>query len=114
MASSDMWISNEDGVFEDPPPKLAPEPQDHSKATFTKKIEKENGLLDLSADGYQNYLKFCAYDEWPGTHFFAEKNGKKVRVKIADASFKDGIFTPVRVTPEGKKEMVYEDFLRGV
>jgi len=105
---SESWL--EDGRE----PTLKPEPQDHTKATSTKKIEKEQGLLDLAADGYQNYLKFCAYDEWPGTHFFIDKKEKSIRVKITDATFKDGIFTPIKVIPEGKKEMGYEDFLRGV
>lgn len=82
---------------------LTPEPQDDSKATFTKKIEKEMGEIDLSADAYQNYLKFCAYEGWPGTFFF--KNG--VRIKITDAEFKNGSFKPLRVVPEGKKEQPY-------
>jgi methionyl-tRNA formyltransferase len=79
---------------------IVPEPQDHARATFTKKISKEDGLLDLSANGYQNYLKFCAYDEWPGTFFF--KDGK--RIKIVDAVLDNGLFKPLRVIPEGKKE----------
>lgn len=96
---------------------LIPEPQDHTKATFTKKIEKEDGLIHIGhpmsdVEAYQNYLRFCAYDEWPGTYFFVERNGKKVRVKITDAEYKDGTFTPFRVIPEAKKEMNYEDFVR--
>ncbi|MEK9177016.1 MAG: methionyl-tRNA formyltransferase [Patescibacteria group bacterium] len=89
------------------------EPQEHARATFTKKITKEDGLLDLSNDGYANYLKFCAYDEWPGTYFFLRKDGEDVRVKIADAKYENGTFTPTRVVPEGKKEVSYEDFVRG-
>lgn len=84
--------------------------QDHNKATFTKKIKKEDGEIDLHADGYQNYLKFCAYDEWPGTFFF--KDGK--RIKITDAEYQNlpdrqvgGVFTPLKVIPEGKKEIDY-------
>ena len=99
--------------FEDAPPKLVPEPQDHAKATYTKKVTKEDGLLDLSTDGYQNYLKYCAFDEWPGTFFFVEKKGAKRRVRITDAAYKDGAFVIKRVVPEGKKEMDYVDFLRG-
>lgn len=81
-------------------------PQEHDKATFTKKIKKEDGALDLSADPYQNYLKFCAYDGWPGTYFF--KND--TRIKITDATYENGVFTPLRVIPEGKKEMDYSVF----
>lgn len=91
---------------------IPPEPQDETKATFTKKIEKEDGLIDLSGKAYQNYLKFCAYEGWPGTYFFIERNGKKIRIKIASASFENGAFTIQRVIPEGKKEMSYADFMR--
>jgi methionyl-tRNA formyltransferase len=91
---------------------ITPEPQKHENATFTPKLKKEDGLLDLAGDGYQNYLKFCAYEGWPGTYFFMERGGKKVRVKIADAAYEDGKFIPARVIPEGKKEMSYQDFLR--
>ncbi len=93
---------------------LHAEPQDHARATFTKKIEKENGLVDLSGDAYKNYLKFCAYEGWPGTYFFTKRNDTSVRVKIVDAKYENEVFTPTRVIPEGKKEMNYEDFLRGV
>lgn len=91
---------------------ITPSEQDHALATFTKKITKEDGEISLSDDGYQNYLKFCAYDGWPGTYFFMEKSGKKMRIKITDASYENGEFIPVLVIPEGKKEMKYEDFIR--
>lgn len=92
---------------------LKPEPQDHTKATFTKKIEKEDGLLEIrhrmsDFEEYQKYLKFCAYDGWPGTYFFKDNK----RIKITDAVYENGTFIPVRVIPEGKKEMSYADFSR--
>ena len=107
-------------------------PQDHSRATFTKKITKEDGLLELDPDirRYSQsaidggtpssaptdallYKKIRAYDGWPGTYFFVERNGKNVRVKVTDAKFEHNQLTLLRVIPEGKKEMSYEDFLRG-
>jgi methionyl-tRNA formyltransferase len=88
-------------------------PQDHSRATFTKKISKEDGLIDLSGDPLLNYKKIRAYDEWPGAYFFLERNGKQIRVKITNAEYRNGALTILRVIPEGKKEMSYEDFLRG-
>ncbi|MES2059519.1 MAG: methionyl-tRNA formyltransferase [Patescibacteria group bacterium] len=87
--------------------------QDDSLATYCKKIKKENGLLDLSADGLTNYNKFRAYFGHVGTYFFVEKNGKQIRVKITDAKFENGEFKILKVIPEGKKEMAYEDFKRG-
>ncbi len=88
-------------------------PQDHSHATFTKKITKEDGLLDFTDDPVMNYKKVRAYDDWPGTYFFTTKHGKNIRVKVTDATFEDGKLVITRVIPEGKKEMTYEDFLRG-
>jgi methionyl-tRNA formyltransferase len=86
--------------------KIRAEEQDHSKATYTKKITKEDGLMDLSADGYANFLKWNAYKGWPGSYFF--KSNK--RVVITDAQYVDGIFSIKKVVPEGKKEISWEDF----
>jgi len=93
--------------------KIKPEAQDHEKATFTKKITKEDGLIELDADPYKNLLKIRAFDQWPGTYFFADRSGKKIRVKITDADLEEGKLIIKKVIPEGKKEMDYEDFLRG-
>ncbi len=92
---------------------LKPVPQDHAAATYTRKITKQDGEIDLTADPYQNYLKFCAYDGWPGTYFFADRRGARTRVKIVEATYERGSFMPLRVLPEGKREMNYQDFLRG-
>lgn len=92
---------------------ITPEPQDHEKATFCGKITKDMGELDLSADPYQNYLKICAFDGWPGTFFFAEKDDKKIRIKITDAQLSEnGELDILRVIPEGKKEMDYSVFIK--
>lgn len=86
---------------------IKPIEQDHSKATLTKKIKKEDGLIDLSADGYQNFLKFNAYKEWPGSFFFIKKDGKDTRIIITEAAFENNQFVVKKVIPEGKKEMVW-------
>lgn len=84
--------------------------QDHSKATYTKKrIEKADGLIDINDDPYKNFLKIQAYNEWPSTFFFIEKNGKKIRIKITKASYSDGKLLIERVIPEGRDEMNYSD-----
>lgn len=84
-------------------------PQDHDKATVTKKIKKEDGLISLSDDPITNYRKFRAYQGWPRTYFLAD--GK--RIVITDATLENGVFVVKKVVPEGKKKMEYEDFLRG-
>lgn len=90
---------------------IEPQAQEHKKATYTKKIERGDGAIDLAADDYQNFLKIQAYDGWPGMFFFAQKNGKEIRVKVTDVTYEDGQLTITRVIPEGKKEMRYADFI---
>jgi methionyl-tRNA formyltransferase len=98
--------------------KIKPAVQDESKATYCQKIEKEDGKLNidlnnLEKDSYQNLLKIRAFEEWPTAYFFVERNGKKIRVIITDAKLKDEKLEILKVIPEGKKEMLFEDFLRG-
>ncbi len=93
--------------------KVEAKEQEDSLATFTKKVEKIDGFLDLMSDNYKNYLKVLAYEEWPGTYFNIKKDGKDMRVIIKKADFKDNKLEILKVVPEGKKEMDYKDFLRG-
>ncbi len=86
---------------------LTPVPQDHALATRCGKIQKEEGLLDLAGDACENWNKYRAYAESPGTYFFMEKDGKQLRVKIKTAERRDGRFIPLRVVPEGKNETDY-------
>lgn len=89
---------------------IVPESQDHSRATYTRKFDKEDALLDLNGDPYRNLLKIKAFAGAPGAYFF--QDGK--RVKVIDASLdKNGQLSIERVVPEGKKEMSYRDFLSG-
>lgn len=94
--------------------KIVEKTQDHAQATYCKKISKTDGLIDLDANPYSNYLKICAYSGWPGTYFFKKHRGKNVRVTIKKASCKDGQLIIETVVPEGKTEMSYLNFLRGI
>lgn len=87
-------------------------PQNHDLATYCDKFSKEDGLLDLNADRYQNLLKIRAFEGWPGTFAFFERNGKRIRVQILDAEFEQGQLLIKTVKPEGKREMSYEEFIR--
>jgi methionyl-tRNA formyltransferase len=92
-------------------------PQDDTLATFTKKIEKEDGLIDItSQEKRQNYLKVLAYEAWPVAYFEIKKgNPEKIfKVKIKSAIWKDGDMQIQKVLPEGKKEMDYKSFLNGL
>ena len=92
--------------------KITTQPQNDNEATFTKKILKSDGELNLSGNAYKNFLKIQAFDPWPGTYFFTERHGQKMRVKVTGASYKDGQLIIERIIPEGGKDMAYQDFLR--
>jgi methionyl-tRNA formyltransferase len=83
--------------------------QNHSQATFSKKIEKSDAELDLNAPAEINLRKIRAYHAWPSAFFFL--NGKRIIVKRAH--IEENKLVIDRVVPEGKKEMDYKDFLRG-
>lgn len=90
---------------------LTPVPQDHTKATVTKKIRKEQGELSLTGDARANWNRYRAYAESPGTYTFLEKDGNRVRVKIRTAAFEHGAFVPLLVVPEGKNETAYSSLV---
>lgn len=90
--------------------KITPEEQNHKDATYTGKFSDEDARLDLGSDSRHNFLKIRAFDKSPKPYFLTP-SGKRVVVK--EAEFKNGQLLITRVTPEGKKEMSYEDFLRG-
>jgi methionyl-tRNA formyltransferase len=79
--------------------------QDHSQATYVKKMIKANGEIDLRDDALKNWRKFRAYHTWPRTFFF--KDGK--RIIITKAKLEDGKFVIERVIPEGGKEIDYKN-----
>ncbi len=80
--------------------------QDHSKATYCKLFEKEDGLIDLNDYAYLNLLKIHAYQGWPGTYFFVGD----VRVNIISAHIDEKLIID-EVIPEGKGKMSYKDFI---
>ncbi len=96
--------------------------QEHGKATFTKFFKKsdcEINFDDIDENGQiLGNAKFvaCACDGNPGTFFFADKNGKTLRIKIselsakADSSYKQAKIYIKKLIPEGKKEMLWSDF----
>ncbi len=89
--------------------RLEPAAQDESEATYTRKFTDADALLDLSRPR-EAFLKIQAFDKSPRAHFMTEK-GK--RVVVTEAAWKDGALKILKVLPEGKKEMPYEDYLRG-
>lgn len=89
-------------------------PQDASLATSTHKIEKSEGELDFPGHDKENWNKYRAYNESPGTFFYMRTmaNGSVFRVKVKTAMMEHGYFTPLRVVPDGKKETDYRNLLQ--
>ena len=111
--------------------KVEAEAQEHDRATYTKKITKDEALIDFTlphayegVQGYTNFLKIQAYAGWPQAYaFFEKKTGlakgedyTKVRIVIKEAEWDKATekLTITRVVPEGKKEMSFEEFKRGL
>ena len=70
--------------------------------------------MPITDPAKENLKKVLAYSTWPGAYlFYKNKKGKEVRVVVKDALIKDGKFVPIRIIPAGKKEMDWQDFLRG-
>jgi methionyl-tRNA formyltransferase len=89
-------------------------PQEHDKATYCKKITKADGLINLSDTPELNMRKVRAFCGWPHAYMMYPYNGKNIRVIITRATIEHGEFVPQMVIPEGKKEMSFEDFKRGI
>jgi len=90
------------------------EKQDEVKATYTKKIKKEDGLIDMADDPVKNYNKFRAYATWPRTFFLARRSlgeggFKTKRIIITKARLEDNKFIIEKIIPENGKEMDYKN-----
>ncbi|HEY4528352.1 MAG TPA: methionyl-tRNA formyltransferase [Candidatus Paceibacterota bacterium] len=90
------------------------QPQDEPEATYIKFVKKEDGFINLADSPEENLHKVLAYSTWPGAWiFFKRKTGEEIRVVIKDAKIEGDKFMPTRIIPEGKREMDWQDFLRG-
>jgi methionyl-tRNA formyltransferase len=79
-------------------------PQDSSRATYTKKIKREDA--DITNDSPATALrKIYAYEVWPRARL-----GDLI---ITAAHIENDSLVIDRVIPPGKKEMPYADYLRG-
>lgn len=98
--------------------KITPKEQDHDHATFTKKMTKGSAQIYLDDDPVRMYRKIRAFDSAPRSFFTMKRNNREIRVIATEAHLEkdaQGAWKLVldRVIPEGKKEMAYEDFMRG-
>lgn len=89
--------------------KITPKPQDHSQATHTKMLTREDGKIDWHRSPQEIYNQFRAYGGWPGVWFLH----KNKRVKIIDCLLKDNKLVILQLQPEGGRPMVLKDFING-
>ena len=88
---------------------LQPKEQDHEQATFTKMFERGDGKINWSESGDKIYAQIRALNPEPGT-WTVWKN-KVINIKKAEL---DGDKIKIKtIQMEGKKEMPFEEFLRG-
>ncbi len=100
METIPKWITGE----------IKPREQNHNKATYCKKITKEDGLIDFNKESPEIIeRKIRAFTPWPGAYAFV--NNK--RLIITQAEIINNALKIKRVKPEGKNEMSFADFLRG-
>lgn len=98
--------------------------QNHALATFTKKIAKEDLLIDLVDDPEETLRKIRAYSGNRGAYFLLKQKSKdgttdkETRVIVTRAKIDPAGASPTliveRVKPEGRNEMAFEDFKRGI
>lgn len=89
--------------------KLQPKEQDRDQATFTKMFKREDGKINWSDSGEKIYAQIRALNPEPGTW----TTWKDKVVNIKKAELRDGKITIQTIQMEGKKEMLFEEFLRG-
>jgi methionyl-tRNA formyltransferase len=85
-------------------------PQDHTEATYSHFIKKEDGLLTPGEDAAEMERKVRAFQGWPGTWVVLE-DGK--RLIIHSALVKEDRFIPTEVQLEGGKRMPFASFAAG-
>ena len=111
---------------------IAPLTQDHSLATYAKKLTKADGALDFSQSARQLRQKVYAFNPWPGTFF--EYDGRLIKVHLAHAhdtydpepfahyiingkpaiGTNQGLLVLDRLQPAGRQSMSGEAFLNGI
>lgn len=113
---------------------LEPVPQNHAKATVTRKIRKTDGSVLWGEDSASVLRKIRAYYPWPGSAFRVTNKGGFSLIKITQARSAEGSGEPghsielgkrwiiacgsgaieiLKLIPEGSREMNAADYLRG-
>lgn len=86
--------------------KVKTKPQNNKEATFTKRLEKQDGFIDLenppSVDKLDRMIR--AFHPWPGVWTKTRIMNKELRIMLLPER---------KIQVEGKKPMSYQDFING-
>lgn len=83
--------------------------QDRTQATYTKLIKKSDGLIDWDEPIEKIERKIRAYNPWPSTYTIL--NGQRLKICQAHSSYGKLIVDQVQL--EGKKQVSWDNFIRG-
>jgi len=115
--------------------KIAPQPQDNKKATYSKPIAKESGRIDWRLPAVELWRRVRAFQPWPGCYSTwrgkvlkvieavplpggAGEIGRVVAIEGSQSATigvhtGEGILGLLQVQLEGKQVMAAEEFVRG-
>ena len=105
--------------------KLNPRPQDHTQATYTKLVKKDNGRVNWQDNNIQVERMARAYNPWPGVwttvgemaeqldRELKNQRHQNLRLKILQAHLENGTLSLDAVQVEGKNPITFSDFTKG-
>jgi methionyl-tRNA formyltransferase len=96
--------------------KVKPKEQNHSEATFTKILTREDGLISLKEKKPEEIERFLrAMSPWPGVWTYVKLNPKEgqKRLKILETHVEEGKMVLDKVQLEGKNEVSWKQFKEG-
>jgi len=100
------WLNNE----------IKPREQNHNQATYTKLITKKDGEINWTEKPEVIERKIRALNPWPSTYTFHK--GRRIIITKARLNKQDspadkaGELKILRIKPEGKNEMNFQEFLK--
>ena len=105
--------------------KIAPQPQDHTQATYTKLVKKDDGKVNWQENNIQIERMARAYNPWPGVwttvgemaeqldRELKNQRHQNLRLKILQAHLDNGTLSLDSVQVEGKTPISFADFTKG-
>jgi methionyl-tRNA formyltransferase len=96
--------------------KIKPRVQDHSKATYTARLTRDDGRIDWQKSAQANERFIRAMSPWPGAWTMIKKDGKEKRerrLKIIQVHLEKNKLVLDQVQLEGKKPVTGKQFQEG-